>query len=319
MIFWVFIFGLSLSALEAEVQVLTTPMFQTPDTNSKIVQYLRKGEKIYVHNPGPTSDLKIVDEYDMDIEIEEKAYVPGDFYLSLDKLGKEAYVLKKHVRVIYNDIQDLDEQEIIEDTDYRRPWPISDKYPLADNYSSQTVSYFSIMNSYKFNYFDLVMEETTGPVLGFSVRHLKYKEKVYVGIHYGIFGSMVKVEFPHYQASSLFGGIFMGPMISYPLININKGLWIISLSFPIKLLGNFMSLNSIKQQFTGISYDIKMGLDYNYKFTEGRRMTMGLEMGYSPQFILNSKDPYYLWQGKTYLEGKSTITLAATVGITHLY
>ncbi|HLE09723.1 MAG: hypothetical protein A2504_02050 [Bdellovibrionales bacterium RIFOXYD12_FULL_39_22] len=129
------LFFLSLAAwgqdgLRAQVIVLQTPMFKGPDINSKILHYLRKGEIIKLHDKhkgvGPADvDYGIINPDDHPL-----------FYSFISSTGNDVYVLREHVKVIFNDFREMDypitPYQGHDPTDYRMLEPLPPGYPIAD-------------------------------------------------------------------------------------------------------------------------------------------------------------------------------------------
>ena len=125
----------NLFAAEGMVKVLEAPLFHTPDESTEVVQYVRKGDKIYIHD----SALRNEDYVAMDSvfsESNEELIVPkrkrgGDFYATIDKQGRVAYIPKKYIDVTYLDQREFQHEKLAEDpTDYRLKEPLPREYPL---------------------------------------------------------------------------------------------------------------------------------------------------------------------------------------------
>lgn len=125
-----FLLTLNVWAGEAMITVLEAPIFKHESQDSKIVQYARKGQVIYI------------DERDLKTEMDESfsetiagITVPPTskkiFYKTLDKNGRDAFILGEHVKIIYKDFREFREKLSEKDpTDYRIAEPISDKFPF---------------------------------------------------------------------------------------------------------------------------------------------------------------------------------------------
>lgn len=94
------------------------PLFKNESKNSKIVQYLNKGTKIYIHdedlNENPTRNSNI-------------------FYMTIDKLGRQSYIEAQFVKLIYNDDRENFSAVNIsghDPTNYLLDEPLPDNYPF---------------------------------------------------------------------------------------------------------------------------------------------------------------------------------------------
>jgi len=127
-------FSLNLWAGEAMVTVLEAPIFKEESQESKIVQYARKGQVIYIDE----RELKPEMDEDFSETIPYKdssiAIPPSSkkvFYKTLDKNGRDAFILGEHIKIIYKDFRELrDKISDSDPTDYRITEPISDKFPF---------------------------------------------------------------------------------------------------------------------------------------------------------------------------------------------
>lgn len=147
-----FLLSLNLFAGEGVITVLEAPIFETPDANSPVVQYERKGAKIYIHPAELVRDRydglieethETVVKYDAKhakmypdkLFAEGETYFPDPssrFYKTLTKSGADGYILKDHVYLLYKDLRELSQKELEKDpTDYRIEEPLPKGYPLA--------------------------------------------------------------------------------------------------------------------------------------------------------------------------------------------
>lgn len=136
------------------VTVLEAPIFAIPDEDSKVVQYVRKGEEIYIHpaeffrdryegiifmdeNKVQNYEATYAKEFRDPLFPEGATYYPepgSRFYKTLSASGKEAYILKDHVYLLYQDARELSQKVIEEDpTDYRIEEPLPEGYPLVQD------------------------------------------------------------------------------------------------------------------------------------------------------------------------------------------
>ena len=132
-------------ALEGTIRVLEAPLFATQDDTGKVVQYLRKGEEIFIHgqegfkdkffdknNPN-NSKIELLEDNDPLVG-SKSLYIPesdSKFYKTITKIGNEAYILKKHVFINFKDKRELSQKKIKHDeTDYRIPEPLPKGYPF---------------------------------------------------------------------------------------------------------------------------------------------------------------------------------------------
>jgi hypothetical protein len=111
------------------VIVLNSPLYQEESTQSKVVQYVRKGEEIFVHDQHftrPEYEYNPIETEDFNKEDQ------SDFYFTLDKNGNEAYVLKRYIKLISINKKELNSPISYKNdpTEYRIPDPLPKDYPL---------------------------------------------------------------------------------------------------------------------------------------------------------------------------------------------
>ncbi len=131
------------TAGEGIVTVLEGHLLRRPNLTSKIVQTVRKGQKIYIHGKhflddplGPqTHSLEDLNKIGWE---EKNDHL--DFYLTVDKSGRDAYIVRKFVKLITGDEREF-EQNITpfwpDPTDYRIREPLPDDYPIVDQIHKQ--------------------------------------------------------------------------------------------------------------------------------------------------------------------------------------
>lgn len=137
----------NLWAAEGMIVVLEAPMFRRPDISSDVVQYTRKGQRIYIHpavvvdrrkfSDVPWNDAaykkKLAEDDPMPISKDIADYHDGmDFILTKDKQGRDAWMLREHVHIFYEDQREHAQKDPYPDpTDYRLLEPLPDTYPIA--------------------------------------------------------------------------------------------------------------------------------------------------------------------------------------------
>lgn len=154
--------------LEAEVVVLEAPVFRIQNAKSQVVQYLRKGEVIRLHpihdignplevnyvfytNVMGSNELVDLEKYFID----EEKRIP--FYKTIDRNGRPAFVLKQHIKPIYNDIREykkLVSNYLPDQTDYRIQEPLPKGYPIFQprGFESSFLLGVGLASSYQYQY-----------------------------------------------------------------------------------------------------------------------------------------------------------------------
>ncbi len=129
-------------AAEGMVVVLEAPLFARPNKDAPVVQYVRKGEKIYLHPevladpnahaalaPGPEGRRRA--EESLGVEMPAPVDPASTFLRAKDNQGRDAWILREHVHVWYEDRREWAQRDPIPDpTDYRLMEPLPEGYPL---------------------------------------------------------------------------------------------------------------------------------------------------------------------------------------------
>jgi len=272
-------------ATHATVIVLQTPMFAERDTHSKILQYVRKGEQVYLRErdlpPVPESkDYEIPDVSGYEIYPPLDAKPENGFFETLTRTGKTAFIQAAHLKVIY-----MDEREQFtsitpfkhDPTDYRVPEPLPPKYPLFDpNHYRMALSWsFGPQRKINYPYPTFITHEDFKPRSGL---HAIYVKKVswdpYDRFYFGMMGFI----FDSTSTFTLKSGasstenqktISLGPYFSYDTFRIK---WL-TLSFSGGLTFNYQNMNiamsadSTKEErdFSGYTITPRLGSNLQLK------------------------------------------------------
>ncbi|MBT7668723.1 MAG: hypothetical protein HN623_04020, partial [Bdellovibrionales bacterium] len=172
LLIWIVVVTLShsLNATEAVVTVLRAPLFKQRSFKSAIVQYLSRGEKLFIHardigghsyqehydslhfdrstlqgtvlSQIPDDGETLIVDLDRmeDVEGYLDSMIDADqkdgqlyFVQTIDRRGAVAYVAREHIKIIYRDDRENDKpvSSLPRDyTDYRLTEPLPDGYPL---------------------------------------------------------------------------------------------------------------------------------------------------------------------------------------------
>jgi len=207
---------------QGEVIVLEAPLFLKPNLKSKIVEYVRKGKLLYIHPFSFRNDLTLkghdIDdstlnwiEDDRHLRKEDIPFgLKNNFYVTVDKLGRTAYVPQAYVKLIYNNARELDEYFFPlkkDDTDYRLKEPLPQNYPLPVktgyrafgmmSFSGQARKHYPYTNS-------LINSEQTIPLEFYAVflRHgllfpddfKKINKRFFFGFHLAISANQQQLQ-----------------------------------------------------------------------------------------------------------------------------
>ena len=172
LIFFILSYTYKSFALEGVVRVLQTPLFEKRSINSKIKQYLRKGKKIFIVDfETSTNPTKINYENPYERNFFEVTTSNEEFFETIDRNGEKAYVLSKHLKVIYKDERELvriRKKDPYDSTDYRLEEPLPRTYPISipNRYRSILAYTFGPQRKINYPYLETIKGEKFKPVKG---------------------------------------------------------------------------------------------------------------------------------------------------------
>lgn len=153
------------------VVVLETPLFKKPNTDSRILQYVRNGTTLFINgiDPDPL------------------------FYKTVDNLGRDAFILKDHVEIIESDSGMIGYRSTMkhDPTNYRLKGVIPPGYPFYDQ------------NMYRFT-----MGYATGPGRHISYPYLSPIISEDIGFRKGITSTYTRNIKEDTSVRIFFGGNF---------------------------------------------------------------------------------------------------------------
>jgi hypothetical protein len=139
------------SQFKAHVIALEAPVFRIEDATSPVIHYQRKGDEIIVHpeefnetrydylGSNITDDEKIRENEEFnrnhpDPMFEEEINNISrnkKFVKIIDRLGRDAFILREHVEIDYKDTREFQQEKPpFDNTDYRIAEPLPRNYPL---------------------------------------------------------------------------------------------------------------------------------------------------------------------------------------------
>ena len=181
-------------AAQGIVIVLNAPLYKGPDTKTNVVNYVRQGTKIFIFDEdldntidlaNPQGDESSQQEPEIDVYVDENAsddplniekedriYAPQDFYRTLDKMGRVAYIPKRYLKIIFNDEREESQPVTLpsDETDYRLDDILPPDYPHHRSHQHQFVVSFRTGRPFTAHYAypSLVEERKTSWRQGFT-------------------------------------------------------------------------------------------------------------------------------------------------------
>lgn len=280
------------------IAVLEAPLFSNPSTKSDVIQYKRKGDKVYIHSSALKQDkLKHIirkdvsknsfytyqEEYPDQLFQKENEKLDILFYKTMTRSGRTAYILKKHVFVFYNDtrelVQDIPQKD---ETDYRVAEPIPKDFPLKapSGYRGQILFSIGSPTNQPFPYSQKTIDSgfDFNKELSFVwskqfVSKKSQSQRLFWGGEFNIFTGQSRYITDDIVASESQLRLSTGPYISYDA-------WIKpkhTINIHGSLLLNFYNTRDITQDFedndiedqtvryTSLYISPTIGLSYHYK------------------------------------------------------
>lgn len=231
--------------IDGIVTALEAPIFGEPNDKSKVIQYVRKGSKIFIHDAEAAVDEYEVLKYTTDpkqFEIknndtfitDETIYKPtkdGLFYKTISKSGREAYILKEHVFIEYKDRRELSQKVMRPDnTDYRIEEPLGKDYPLVteiSGYRGQLALGLGQPNYKAYPYKQKILDTSFSLVKEFSFTYSKvadfnYDQRLYFGYVGGMHFSDQEYLLTSQRARQENVRLYLGPYLSYDVFRNDK-------------------------------------------------------------------------------------------------
>ena len=276
LIFFILLISVQTWATEGVVVVLEAPLFKVPDKKSKIIQYHRKGDKVYIHSQNtylPIND----DVYKLPGQIKEtQAFgAASDYYKTISRDGNEAYILKKHVRIYFEDNREFSYQENDYDpTDYRLEEPLSEHYPFyhKTGYRGQVQLAFGNPNYSSYPFKSELID--TEPTLTKEINFLYLKkpkdlesQRFYFGVQVGIHLSAINYLLNDYKAQQENLRISVGPIGLYDIYKDKKNGLTSFIGFQYHLLDQMKITMSDEDKdqrryFSQLGFHFNTGLNY---------------------------------------------------------
>jgi hypothetical protein len=283
-------------ALEGTILVLDAPIFGVPDETSKVIQYYRKGDEIYIHPSEAIRDnyqeeifTKKREEFEMKEDdlllTKEGTYIPNEksnFYKTIARSGREAYVLKEHVLIVYKDKREFTQKVIQHDhTDYRLPEPLNRDYPfIVDRGYRSQLQFATGQPNYRAYPFRQNILDTSFNLIkefNFIFTHKAKNNllggRLYFGTKGGIHVSDLEFVLTTQVAKQTNSRFYIGPLLSYDLyrtttheLNIYTSLhFVIYDTMDIKVHDNATGLGETRTYQSPFSITPNLGGSFNFK------------------------------------------------------
>jgi hypothetical protein len=286
-IFSIALISIEVFSQEGVITVLEAPVFFAPDSNSKVIQYHRKGATVYVH-PAEFSEDFFKDDYANKVkntkkdELEYnnrfedvlfengKVYTPdpeSKFVKTLTRSAVEGYILKQHIFLLYKDDREFDQKVVKNDpTDYRIDEPLPKNYPLKTKSGFRGQAYVSLGTpmgqAYPYSEnindtgYDFNKEFT---FIGSKQVKFDQTKRLFFGGMFNIHTSTSTYLTSNISAEEGEIRLGIGPFLSYDIWKTDS----VAINVNTSLLLNIYNTKTIKQKFT----DLNISETREYKST----------------------------------------------------
>lgn len=278
-------------ALDAVIQVLEAPLYESPNVNSRISQFKRKGDIIKLHpseiieNDFPEYESSNFSnlERDNDPLFERgKLYSPQPFYAfykTISRNGKIAYVQKDYVKIFTKDARELDHINPTEDlTDYRLQEPLPKDYPLWRK--TDTITQLQIItgipNYSPYPYSSNIIDTEYAYIKEFQFlmankKDVEKNNRFYFGFYGGVHISNINYLTNNYKAQQENIRISIGPLINYDLYKTKTRVFNIFTSIQYNVLdqmnitvaGDFAE-KEVRAFYSFLSFTQTIGMSYQF-------------------------------------------------------
>ncbi len=214
-LFFLSLFSLQSFAYEGIVIVLEAPLLKEADLSSKVLQFIRKGQRVYVPRESFNDDT-----------------IP-DYYQTFDRAGNTAFIPSKYVKVIFEetneDVMPIS-YEGIDPTDYRLEEPIPTTYPYENrSFLRASFAYMMASNSksaydYQSTFIKQNYHFENGGRLAITMKapHDKY-DRFYFGVLSMISTTKNTINFTNGNIASESRDRFrIGPLLTYDVFKNEK-------------------------------------------------------------------------------------------------
>ena len=276
-------------AIDGTITVIEAPLFYTPDESSKVIQYLRKGDRVYLH-PSETyqdkysfEEFKNLDETKID-NLDDpllnegtiyRANTENKFLKTIAKDGREAYILREHVFIDFNDKRELNQPVISHDnTDYRLEEPINKNYPFikSGNYRGQMSFSLGEPNYTAYPYQQRILDSSSELLkevdfVWSRAEAIDKKNRFFFGAKGGLHFSKIKHLLETQSASQSNFRLTIGPYASYDTFKTESSVFNIYTSLQYHLVDRMeISISDNSGISDSRVYDTYLGFSGNLGF-----------------------------------------------------
>ena len=227
-------------SVDGMVTVLEAPVFSKPDDKTHVIQYIRKGEIIYLHPEESHQDLYSEQNYtkspedfelkDDDLFLNEKTIykkVEGNKFLkTITKSGLPGYILKEHVLLLFKDKREFNSRvSSFDNTDYRLEEPLDPDYPfiLDGKYRAHATLSLGQPNFRHYPFRQNIKDTSYDFSKELTLSYTKYTDeqlfsrRLFFGLSVSLYSSSHKYILQDQEATQENFYIKLGPSITYDM------------------------------------------------------------------------------------------------------
>lgn len=334
-------FSCSLMAIEGMVTVLEAPLFKAQDTRSPIFQYARLGEILYINNKH--IDRTYLTQYRAEEGRGDQLYNiddSNDFYTTSDAIGRTVYILKKHVKIIYNDLREKESsltRTTPDETDYRLGGKLPPNYPFRDHARRKSSFFLGVQNgdNTSYPYPQNIMGETIGSRFmiqgeGSSRVDFDNMDRIYFGVRGGLqVGQnkyLLESDYTTMETNFL---IKVGPFLSYDFYKVEN--YLLTLVGGINVNYHLLQITQDsddgyrdRQLYDSFFLSPQVGMRWSRReIFKDMDLTLGTELSANLPYSLKTKGVKYeakLWNSENdQVKQKFAIKLDTYLGLSYKF
>ncbi len=275
------------SAGNGIITTLEAPLFHEESIDSRVIQYARKGQKIYIHNKhfvnGP---LEVTYEESDNSSQETNPDIMYDdskeqYYETRDNMGQRAFISRYYVKLITDDQREFNQNITPYDpdpNDYRLEEPLPKNYPLIKKEMYRATLSLSAGPDLRsnYNYSEVLETEDFSNRYGFNISfgrkaNWDKKDRFYFGAIFHGWTALSKFElYDGRRAKEIKSQLGIGPFVSYDVWKSSKSKVTALASISLNYTRNTVeqtSQDSLKEQrlFSSLSFTPRIATFYQIK------------------------------------------------------
>lgn len=240
-------------AYDAVITVLEAPLFRKQNQNEKVIQYLRRGDILQIASGQNFSNK---------------------YLKTFDHAGREAWVLREHIFIYFEDQREKDQRQIDQDpTDYRNENPLLEDFTYSEKLSPSHWQLNLLLGNYSQGNYDLenqMIEDQVSLSYGIEgawFKHLNtFTKTQFLGVKLKMIMGSRSLQFQNENSNENHYRIGLGASWGMELWRSEKSgidFYLGILFYPLYHMG--IQAYDETKNFTGNAWEIELRLPYRFK------------------------------------------------------